>query len=126
MKAFYGQDIYVQSAGVHSELEIDGFAVAVCAELGVELSDHKVRSFDQMEEWGEELSSFDLVVALSPASQHRAVELTRLYHLDIVYWPILDPTAMGTRREEKLDAYRQARDQIRGKLLERFGPPTEV
>lgn len=126
MKAFYGQDIYVQSAGVHSELEIDGFAVAVCAELGVELSKHKVRSFDQMEEWGEELSSFDLVVALSPASQHRAVELTRLYHLDIVYWPILDPTAMGTRREEKLDAYRQARDQIRGKLLERFGPPTEV
>lgn len=126
MKAFYGQDIYVQSAGVHSELEIDGFAVAVCGELGIELSKHKVRSFDQMEEWGEELSSFDLVVALSPASQQRAVELTRLYHLDIVYWPILDPTAMGTRREEKLDAYRQARDQIREKLQERFGPPTEA
>lgn len=126
MKALYGQDIYVQSAGVHSELEIDGFAVAVCGELGIELSKHKVRSFDQMEEWGEELSSFDLVVALSPASQQRVVELTRLYHLDIVYWPILDPTAMGTRREEKLDAYRQARDQIREKLQERFGPPTEA
>ncbi len=125
MKALYGQDIYVQSAGVHSELEIDGFAVAVCAELGVELSEHKVRSFDQMEEWGDDLSSFDLVVALSPASQARVEELTRLYHLDLIYWPILDPTAMGTRRDEKLDAYRQARDQIRGKLRERFGPPND-
>ncbi|MDA5093791.1 low molecular weight phosphatase family protein [Aliiroseovarius sp. KMU-50] len=126
MKAFYGQDIYVQSAGVHSELEIDGFAIAVCDELGIELSGHRVRSFDQMEEWGDDLSSFDLVVALSPASQHRAQELTRHYHLDVIYWPILDPTGIGARREEKLDAYRQARDQIRNKMLELFGVPTEA
>ncbi len=126
MKAFYGQEIYVQSAGVSSDLEVDGFAVAVCAELGVELSHHRVRSFDQMEEWGDDLSSFDLVVALSPASQHRAIELTRHCHLDVVYWPILDPTGLGTRREEKLDAYRQARDQIRDKLIQSFGPPTNM
>ena len=126
MKAFYGHEIYVQSAGVHSELEIDGFAVAVCGELGVELSGHKVRSFDQMEEWGDDLSSFDLVVALSPASQARAEELTRVFHLDVTYWPILDPTALGSRREEKLYAYRQARDQIREQILDYFGPPTRV
>ncbi|UWP94547.1 low molecular weight phosphatase family protein [Aliiroseovarius crassostreae] len=126
MKALYGQDIYVQSAGVHSELEIDGFAVAVCSELGVELSAHKVRSFDQMEEWGDDLSSFDLVIALSPASQARAEELTRRSHLEVIYWPIIDPTAIGTRREEKLDAYRQARDQIRAKLQAHFGLPEGV
>lgn len=124
MKAFYGQEIYVQSAGVSSDLDVDGFAVAVCAELGVELSHHRVRSFDQMEEWGDDLSSFDLVVALSPASQHRAIELTRHCHLDVIYWPILDPTGLGSRREEKLDAYRQTRDQIRDKLIEQFGAPT--
>lgn len=123
VKALYGREIYVQSAGVHSDLEIDGFAVAVCEELGIELSAHRVRSFAQMEEWGDDLSSFDLIVALSPASQHRAQELTRMYHLDVVYWPILDPTALGTRREEKLEAYRQARDQIRQRILEYFELP---
>ncbi|MHA6266321.1 low molecular weight phosphatase family protein [uncultured Aliiroseovarius sp.] len=123
MKAFYGHEIYVQSAGVHSELEIDGFSITVCAEMGVQLSAHRVRSFDQMEQWGDDLSSFDLVIALSPASQRRALELTRVFHLEVEYWPILDPTGLGTRREEKLAAYRQTRDQIRDQILARFGPP---
>lgn len=125
MKAFYGHDIYVQSAGVHSELDIDGFSVAVCEELGIQLSGHRVRSFDQMEEWGDDLSSFDLIIALSPASQRRALELTRVFHLDVEYWPILDPTGLGTRRDEKLVNYRQARDQIRDRIIERFGASTK-
>ncbi|WP_108856988.1 arsenate-mycothiol transferase ArsC [Aliiroseovarius pelagivivens] len=124
MKSFYGHDIYVQSAGVHSELDIDGFSIAVCDELGIELSGHRVRSFDQMEEWGDDLSSFDLIIALSPASQRRALELTRVFHLDVEYWPILDPTGLGTRRDEKLASYRQARDQIRDRIIQRFGAPT--
>jgi len=124
MKKLYGQDTYVQSAGVHNDLEIDGFSVAVCKELGVELSRHRSRSFDEMQEWGDDLSGFDLVVALSPASQRRALDLTRFYHLDVEYWPILDPTDLGTRREEKLASYRQARDQILERMRDRFGPAT--
>lgn len=124
MKKLYGQDAYVQSAGVHNDLEIDGFSVAVCKELGVALERHRSRSFDEMQQWGDDLSGFDLIVALSPASQRRALELTRLYHLEVEYWPILDPTGLGTRREEKLDAYRQSRDQILARMLDRFGPPT--
>ena len=38
MKKFYGRAAYVQSAGVKNDMEIDGFAVAVCQEIGVELS----------------------------------------------------------------------------------------
>ncbi len=77
MKKFYGTGTYVQSVGVMNDLEIDGFAIGVCQEIGVELSRHRSRSFDEMEQWGDDLSSFDLVVALSPASQRRALELTR-------------------------------------------------
>ncbi len=123
MKFFYGDRVYVQSAGVKAEMEVDGFAVAVCAEIGVPLHLHKVRSFDEMQEWGDDLSAFDLVVALSPASQRRALELTRYHHLDVEYWPVLDPTGLGSRREEKLTAYRQTRDQIRDRMLARFGLP---
>ena len=121
MKRLYGQKAYVQSAGVKHDLEIDGFAVAVCQEIGVPLERHRVRSFDEMEQWGDDLSGFDLIVALSPASQRRALELTRHYHLDVEYWAILDPSGLGETREDKLSSYRQARDQIAAKLRERFG-----
>ena len=121
MKKLYGTDTYVQSVGVINDLEIDGFSIAVCDEIGVELSRHRSRSFDQMERWGDDLSSFDLIVALSPASQRRALELTRLFHLTVEYWPILDPTGIGESREMKLVSYRQTRDQILSKLRKKWG-----
>ncbi len=124
MKKLYGTDCYIQSVGVKNDLEIDGFCISVCAEIGVELSRHRSRSFDEMEEWGDDLSSFDLVLALSPASQRRALDLTRFYHLDVEYWPILDPTGLGENRESRLNSYRQTRDQIIDRLTGRFGPPT--
>ena len=121
MKKMYGTGTYAQSVGVINDLEIDGFSIAVCEEIGVELSRHRSRSFDEMERWGDDLSSFDLIVALSPASQRRALELTRLFHLTVEYWPILDPTGIGETREMKLISYRQTRDQIENKLREKWG-----
>jgi len=56
MKKFYGTAIYVQSAGVKNDLDIDGFSIAVCAEMDVELTRHRTRSFEEMQEWGDDLS----------------------------------------------------------------------
>ncbi len=126
MKKLYGSGTYVQSAGVKNDLEIDGFCITVCQEIGVELSRHRSRSFDEMEQWGDDISSYDLVIALSPASQRRALELTRFYHLDVDYWPIMDPTGLGETREAKLVSYRQTRDQILERLIARWGKPTET
>jgi len=125
MKKLYGQRTYVQSAGVKNDMEIDGFAVAVCKEMGIELARHRSRSFEEMQQWGDDLSGFDLVVALSPASQRQALEFTRFFHLDVEYWPVMDPSGIGETREAKLTAYRQARDQIRDRMIARFGPPPE-
>lgn len=125
MKQFYGRAAYVQSAGVKNDMEIDGFAIAVCQEIGVELSRHRARSFEEMQSWGDDLSSFDLIVALSAAAQRQALELTRHFHLDVEYWPIMDPTGLSEDRETKLANYRQSRDQIIARMVERFGPPTD-
>ena len=125
MKKFYGQRAYVQSAGVRNDMEIDGFSVAVCKEIGVELERHRSRSFEEMQELGDDLSQYDLIVALSPMSRKAALDLTKFYHLAVEYWPILDPTAIGESREAKLAAYRQTRDQIRSRMLDRFGPASE-
>lgn len=125
MKRFYGMGTYVQSAGVKNDLEIDGFSVAVCAELGVELSRHRSRSFDEMERMGEVLSSFDVVVALSPLSRDLAEELTRGFHTELEYWPIVDPSAKGETRNARLEAYREARDQIIAQIKSHWGEPEE-
>jgi protein-tyrosine-phosphatase len=123
MKKLYGQRAYVPSAGVRNDREVDGFSVAVSAEEGVELERHRSRSFEEMIEWGDDLTGFDLIIALSPASQRQALELTRFAHIDVEYWPIMDPSGLGETREAKLVAYRQTRDQIKEHLLARFGPP---
>ena len=121
MKQLCGTKIYVQSAGVKGDMEIDGFAIAVCAEVGVELARHRTRSFDEMREWGDDLEGFDLIVALSPASRRHAQELARNAHVEVEYWPIMDPSGVGDGREAKLAVYRQVRDQISERLRERFG-----
>ncbi len=123
MKKYYGTRIFVQSAGVRSELDIDGFTIAVCAEIDVALQKHRTRSFTQLEEWGDRIEAYDLVVALSPAAQRKALEYTRYHAIDVEYWPIFDPSGLGETRAAKLVAYRQARDQITARILDRFGPP---
>jgi protein-tyrosine-phosphatase len=121
MKQAFGTSVYVQSAGVENDRDIDGFAIAVCAEVGVELARHRSRNFAEMRDEGEDISSFDLIVALSPASHRKALELTRPYHLTVEFWDILDPTGIGESREAKLAAYRMTRDQIRHTISRRFG-----
>ena len=66
------------------------------------------------------ISGFDLIVALSPASQRVALEYTRYFSLNIEYWPILDPTNIGENRNMRLDSYRLSRDQIMGRIQKRF------
>ena len=119
-KKLYGTSMFIQSAGVSSNAEIDPFAVEVCEELGIKLRKHRSRSFKEMEAWGDDISSFDLIIALSPASQRHALEYTRFFSLNIEYWQTLDPTDIGDRRTMKLDAYRTTRDQLLKNIKERF------
>ena len=124
LKQHVGTSIFVQSAGVKNDKDIDGFAIAVCKEIGVELSKHKVRSFEDLEMWGEALDSYDLIVALSPAAQRLALDLTENYALTVEYWPTLDPVGIGETREDKMEAYRQVRDQIVANIKRRFRKKT--
>ncbi|MDB9857983.1 low molecular weight phosphatase family protein, partial [Amylibacter sp.] len=87
-----------------------------------ELSRHRTRSFDDLMEWGDDLDSYDLIVALSPAAQRRALEYTRFYSLEVEYWQTMDPSGFGDSREAKLNQYRLVRDQITQKIKERFLP----
>ena len=120
MKLHVGNKIYVQSAGVASDREIDGFSISVCDEVGVQLIQHKARSFKEMEEIGEDLDGYDLIIALSPIAKRIALETTMNNAVDVEFWEIGDPTAEGETREEKLSAYRSIRDELNERIKSRF------
>jgi protein-tyrosine-phosphatase len=114
MRKLHGRRIFIDSVGVRTA-PVDPFAVAVMAEIGLDIKDHQAKSFDELED-----TSFDLVISLSPDAQHTAVELTRSVACDVEFWPVLDPTGMEGNREETLISYRVVRDQLQKRILERF------
>jgi len=113
----FGRSIYVGSAGVRKG-ELDPFAVAAMAEIGIDIARHKPVTFEELEDW--EGLNFDLIVSLAPEAHHRALELTRTNAIDVEYWPTVDPSAMEGSREQRLEAYREVRDQLLERIRRRF------
>jgi protein-tyrosine-phosphatase len=117
MKYLHGKQVFVDSVGVRAQ-EIDGFVIAVMDEIGIDMSKHRSKTFDDLED-----TSFDLIISLSPEAQHSAVEMTRTMACDVEYWPTMDPSVIEGSREERLDAYRDVRDRLMERIRDRF-PPT--
>lgn len=115
----FPNSIYTASVGVHAG-EPDAFLPGVMEEIGINLSDHRVTTFDDLTE-----TSFDLVVTLAPEAHHRAMEMTRTQAFEVEYWPTLDPTVVDGSREQQLAAYRSVRDGLMGRIKARFrwSPP---
>jgi protein-tyrosine-phosphatase len=119
MKLAYGRVIFVDSCGLRADPEevgMDPFAATVLEELGIHPEDHRPKTFDMLED-----DSFDVVISLTAEAQHRAVELSRGRAVEIEYWPTYDPTLATGSRDQMLDAYRQVRDELYGRIRRRFG-----
>lgn len=121
MKFLHGHRVFVDSAGVRSK-DIDGYAVAVMDEIGIDLSRHHAKTFDDLED-----DYFDIVITLSPEAQHRAIELTRVMACDVEFWNTMDPSLIESEdREVVLQAYRQVRDQLMQRIKDRFPVQTAM
>ena len=114
-----GTSLYVGSAGVRKG-ELDPFAAAVMDEVGIDIKAHRPMTFEELEDL--EGLNFDLIVTLSPEAHHKALELTRTLALDVEYWPTADPTAIEGSREQRINAYRDVRDQLLQRIRTRFFP----
>jgi protein-tyrosine-phosphatase len=113
----FGGSIYVGSAGVRKG-DLDPFVVTVLEEIGIDISRHRAMTLEELEDW--EGLNFDLIVTLAPEAHHRALELTRTLAAEVEYWPLPDATAVEGSREQRLVAYRGIRDQLLGRIRERF------
>jgi protein-tyrosine-phosphatase len=114
LKHLHGKHVYVDSVGVRKG-EIDPMAVEVLDEIGIDAHKHRSKSFEQLED-----GFYDLIITLSPEAQHRAIELTRTMACEVEFWNTFDPQIVEGTREQRLDAYRQVRDQLMRRIKERF------
>jgi len=122
-RELFGKTIYVASAGVQRG-ELDPFAVAAMAELGIDIARRKPHTFEELQEL--EGLNFDLIVTLSPSAHHKALSLARTIAAEVEYWPTVDPTGIEGSREQRLDAYRGVRDKLLTRIRGRFGREASV
>ncbi len=107
-----GDRISVDSAGVY-EGGLDPFVETVMDELGVSMAGHEPKTLA-----GADLSKFGVVIALTPEA---AVEARRLAPGGTIeFWDIENPSDERGGREAVIDAYRRARDELSGRLRDRF------
>jgi arsenate reductase len=88
-------------------------AVAALAEVGIDISGHRSKGVDEV------ARPVDAVVTLC------AEEVCPVWLDDArrVHWRLLDPAAVGTP-EERRDAFREVRDELRKRLAVVFGRQT--
>ncbi len=122
LRQMAGPGTYVGSAGVRKG-ELDPFAVAVADERGIDIGKHRPMTIEELDDL--EGLNFDLIVTLAPEAHHRALDLTRTMAVDVEYWPTSDPTAVEGTREQRLDAYREVRDQLAERIAARFVAPVK-
>lgn len=102
----------VDSAGVY-EGGPDPFIDGVLREIGVALGAFEPKAMSDID-----LSSFDVVIALTPEAAAEARKM--LPREKIEYWDIDNPTDVRGGRDELLEAYRAARDDLRARIAARF------
>lgn len=115
LRRLHGTRIFVDSVGVRRGGAVDGFTIQVMDEIGIDITGHRPRVFEDLED-----DSFDLVVSLSPEAQHKAVEMTRTVACDVEFWHTFDPSVVEGSRDMRLDAYRTVRDQLVRRIEDRF------
>jgi protein-tyrosine-phosphatase len=111
-----GPRVNVTSAGVRCG-HPDPFVMAVMDEIGIDVTEHRPRTFAELDR-----STFSTIITLSPEAQHHAVELTRIMKADVEYWPTFDPSMLPptANRAHRLEAYRRLRDDLLSKIKTRF------
>ena len=106
----------VESCGLDAGQSVDPFAWTVMHELGLDLIDHRPRTFADVDP-----KDFDVIIALTREAGPPADALGRQGGVPVEHWPIEDPALREGSREQRLLAYRDVRDDLARRLAARFG-----
>lgn len=105
--------VFVESAGLIAGA-LDPFSVAAMAEEGVDIEDHAAQTLADID-----LTSFDLVIALTEESRDRVASMLRP-DTTLEYWATPDPSDAEGNRNQVMDSYRLVRDHLECRIADRF------
>ena len=106
VKARFPGRIFTDSCGV-APGEPDGFAISVMSEIGLDMTAHKPKGFDDLD-----CEFYDVIISFSPEAHECAREITRNIDCETLYWPVDNLAGLQGSREERLRAYRAVREQM--------------
>ena len=105
-RQYYGRSVVVQSAGSRPS-KVHPLAVRVMREVGIDISHHTSKSVDSIE-----VDTIDTVVTLCAEEVCPAfLKLTRRLH-----WPLVDPASVTGTEAERLQRFRDIRDEIAARM----------
>jgi len=108
-----GERFDVESAGV-DPTSVRNEAVVAMREIGIDISSHRSKSVEEFVD-----QTFDYIITVCDNAKEScpvfSSDATRLH------WSFPDPAAVTGTDLDRLDAFRNARDKIREKLLEFAG-----
>lgn len=105
-RKLFGLKAIVQSAG-SKPTKVNPLAITALSEVGIDLSGHRSKSVDDID-----LTTIDLVITLC------AEEVCPVLAIQVkkLHWPLTDPAAVEGTAEEKINAFRKTRDEIKERL----------
>jgi arsenate reductase len=96
--------IEAYSAGLH-ETGVNPYAIEVMKEIGIDISSQRSKSVQEYID-----GEFDYVITLCSEAEGTCPVFPG--NAVVMHWPLRDPNTMGETREQKLEAFRLARDDI--------------
>ena len=92
-----------EAAGVRPE------TIEVMAEIGIDISHHRSKTIDEFRG-----QPFHWFITVCDEAQQNCPVLPGVN--DVAHWSVEDPSAVQATREQRLEAFRRARDRIRDLL----------
>jgi len=113
LRALGGSAFEVFSAGTRPSA-VDPLTVRVMGEVGIDITGQQAKSVEAFQDM-----AFDVVVTLCDSAR----EACPVFHQARLrlHWDIPDPRAVEGPEEERLRAFRHARDLIRARIRDTFG-----
>ena len=107
----FGSRAPAVSCGLSPAAWPDGFMISVMAEKGADLSGFECRD---LAEAGDD--PVELVVCLADDADAEAAAFAERRDADYALWAVADPTLAQGSRDQRLEAYRAARDAIEARI----------
>lgn len=104
-----GKDIIESYSAGLTPAGVNPRAVAVVKEIGIDISTQTSKAID-----GKLLKQMDVIVTLCGHAE--AMCPTAPLEIKKIHWPINDPVGAAGAEEEIMNAFRKARDEIKGNI----------